>query len=90
MEPKTRHGRQEKTRYRKLIHLLEYNNRNKREVIPDYTIQQFRAEITCYHNHSHETAKQVHADTTKIYKVTITRHTFETDEQQSSVKNEFI
>jgi len=35
-----------KTCYGKLIHPLEYNNRNKMEAIPDNTIQQVRAETT--------------------------------------------
>jgi len=35
------------------------------QAIADNTIQQFRAETTCYHTNSYEIAKQAQADTTK-------------------------
>jgi len=71
------------------FHPLEYNNRNKRQAIPDNIIQQSRAETTCYQTHSYETTKLANADATKIWS-NDKRHAFGTDEKQSTVKNEFI
>ena len=57
--------------------------------VPSIYVSPSVIRCNCYYNHSHETIKPAYCDTTQRYEATIMRHAFETDEQQSTVKNEF-
>jgi hypothetical protein len=74
---------------------LKYKNSYKREVLPDNTIQQLEREnIWCHTTHTEQQNRRTPTSPADIQQPTAskamtTRPTSKTDEQPSTVKNEF-